>query len=122
MLVICNILAVLFSNFDLALYETNEESLEWKDQTLMVTKSHVMMHARPIFNSEGSEASDNNREKILSTPEQTCGQTAAAPGKAPSVAGTVLLPDLFVFWAKTPLKFNPNYERISREADIWFKE
>lgn len=35
---------------------------------------------------------------------------------------TVILPDLFVSWAKIPLKMNPNYDGVAAEAEAWFNE
>ncbi|KAH8651929.1 terpene synthase metal binding domain protein [Tricladium varicosporioides] len=36
--------------------------------------------------------------------------------------GTVILPDLFVSWASTPIRLNPNYSVVVPEAELWFKE
>jgi len=35
---------------------------------------------------------------------------------------TVILPNLRVGWASTPIKLNPHYSVVAPEAEEWFKE
>jgi hypothetical protein len=119
MLSITSVVAAVVSNFELALYKTNEETMDWRDQTLLVNRSHIMAFVRPID---------------LPSPQTQNGShtmTSAASGRASSDMNvsvlledpdTVILPDLFVSWASTPIKLNPNYSVVAREAEIWFKE
>ncbi|KAN0103506.1 Cytochrome P450 [Hyaloscypha variabilis] len=119
MLSITSVVAAVVSNFELALHETNEETMDWRDQTLLVNRSHIMAFVRPID---------------LPSPQTQKGSdtmTSAASGRASSDMNvpvlledpdTVILPDLFVSWASTPIKLNPNYSVVAREAEIWFKE
>lgn len=119
MLSITSVVAAVVSNFELAFYETNEETMDWRDQTLLVNRSHIMAFVRPI---------DLPSPK---TQKGSCTMTSATSGRASSDMNvpvllddpdTVILPDLFISWASTPIKLNPNYSVVAREAEIWFKE
>jgi hypothetical protein len=99
MLSISSVLAAVFSKFELTLYRTDEETMDWRDQTLLVNRSHIMAFVTPI--------------NLLSS------DTNIPPFKDPD---TVILPDLFVSWASTPIKLNPNYAVVAPEAENWFKE
>jgi hypothetical protein len=93
MLSISSVLAAVFSNFELTLDETDHERMEWRDQTLLVNKSRIMAFVTPV-----------NLSASLQEP------------------ATVILPDLFVSWAATPIKLNPLYAIEAPRAELWFKE
>ncbi|KAJ5945624.1 cytochrome P450 [Penicillium verhagenii] len=42
------ILAIFFSDFDLSLYQTDADSMEWLDHGFAINKSNVTVHARPL--------------------------------------------------------------------------
>lgn len=99
MLSITSVLAAVFSNFELTLHETDEETMDWRDQTLLVNKSHVMAFVKPIS---------------LLSPDTTMPRLKDLD--------SVILPDLFISWASTPIKLNANYAVVAPEAEAWFKE
>jgi len=39
---------MIFTSFDMELYETDEKSMEWLDKAFAAPKSHVKVLARPI--------------------------------------------------------------------------
>lgn len=96
MLSISSVLAAVFSNFELTLHETDDETMDWRDQTLMVNKSHIKAFVKPIH-----------------IPTSITPQVEE---------DTVILPDLFVSWASAPIVLNPNYDIVAPQAETWFKE
>lgn len=94
-----SVLAALFSNFELTLHETDEETMDWRDQTLLVNRSHVMAFVKPI----NFPSPDTNISR-LEDPD------------------SVILPDLFISWASAPIKLNANYAVVAPEAETWFQE
>ncbi|KFY70969.1 hypothetical protein V498_10170, partial [Pseudogymnoascus sp. VKM F-4517 (FW-2822)] len=99
MLSMTSILAAVFSNFELILHETDEETMDWRDQTLLVNRSHVMAFVKPI----NLPSSDTNIP-------------------LPKEPDSVLIPDLFISWASTPIELNANYAVVAPEAENWFRE
>lgn len=99
MLSMTSVLAALFSNFELTLHETDEETMDWRDQTLLVNRSHVMAFVKPI----NLPSPDTNISRLKDS-------------------DSVILPDLFISWASTPIKLNANYAVVAPEAETWFQE
>lgn len=99
MLSMTSVLAAVFSNFELILHETDEESMDWRDQTLLVNRSHVMAFVKPID---------------LPPPNTSIPR--------PKDSDSVIIPDLFISWASTPIKLNANYAVVAPEAETWFQE
>lgn len=99
MLSMTSVLAAVFSNFELTLHGTDEETMDWRDQTLLVNRSHVMAFVKPIS---------------LLSPNTNISQLKDSD--------SVILPDLFISWASTPIKLNANYAVVAPEAEAWFQE
>jgi len=99
MLSIFSVLAALFINFELALHETNDETMEWRDQTLMVKKAHIKAFVTPI-----------DLQPLFTSISRL------------QESDKVIIPDLFVSWAATPIKCNSHYAVEAPKAEIWFKE
>lgn len=99
MLSMTSVLAAVFSNFELILHETDEETMDWRDQTLLVNRSHVMAFVKPIN---------------LPSPDTNI--------PLPKEPDSVIIPDLFISWASTPIELNANYGVVAPEAETWFRE
>jgi hypothetical protein len=99
MLSVSSVLAAVFSNFELTLYATDEEKMDWRDQGILMPTSHLMAFIKPI----NVQSSGTNTSGVVDP-------------------DTIILPDFFVSWASTPIRLNPNYAVVAHEAEIWFKE
>ncbi|KFZ23007.1 hypothetical protein V502_02504 [Pseudogymnoascus sp. VKM F-4520 (FW-2644)] len=95
MLSMTSVLAALFSNFELTLHETDEETMDWRDQTLLVNRSHVMAFVKPI----NFPSPDTNISRLEDS-------------------DTVILPDLFISWASAPIKLSSPRSF----PETWFQE
>lgn len=115
MLSIASVLATLFHNFDLTLHETDDDTMAWRDQTLMVNKKNMKTFIKP----RGPSKSLYDFQNLASRLEKGLSDTTIPP--AIPEPDSVILPDLFVLWAATPVKLNPHYWTVSPQAEEWFR-
>lgn len=110
MLSIASTIAALFTNFEFSLHETDDQTMEWQDQTLMINKKNLKVFVKPLPPSKVPSDDD-----IASKLEKGISLSPVVPD-----ADSVILPDLFVSWAATPVKLNPHYKTIAPQAEEWF--
>jgi hypothetical protein len=115
MLSISSVLAAIFSNFQFSLHETDDETMDWKDQTLMVNKKHIMTLVRPLPPTQRPM----DFHSVASVLEKGLSNTKIP--MAIQEPDTVILPDLFVCWSADPIKLNPHYSTVAPQAEEWFK-
>jgi hypothetical protein len=69
--------------------------------------------------NSSTEAGDKPRGEILQTSVDKYVKKSLQWASEPK---TIMLPDLFVSWAKIPLKMSPHYDAVAIEAEAWFNK
>lgn len=115
MLSITSVIAAIFSNFQFTLHETDDETMDWQDQTLLVNKKHISTFVKPLPPAKPQP----DPLAIASALENGLSQTRI-PAQIQD-DDMVTIPDLFVGWAAIPAKVNPHYVTVAPRAEEWFR-
>lgn len=116
MLSIANVIASIFSNFQVMLHETDNNTMDWRDQTLLVNAGRLKAYIKPL------PPTQTPKEFHLVASDLEKGLSGAKTSSPLSESDTVIIPDLFVDWAANPIKLNPHYWDAVPKAEQWFKE